>query len=112
MKDIGAINETEKIMATIKQPQVGDIVILHLADGDQIQNNYSKEMPAVVTCVFSKGPPFTINMKGIPDGPGTIWRTSIMHQQPYPNTVMAQGASWRWPDEELNRGEAKMEATD
>lgn len=93
-----------------KQPKVGDIVILHLADQDKTQNNYGTECPAIVTNVFGQGPPFTINLKGFPDGTGTIWRTSVMHQNAYPGTVIAQGPAWRWPDETLQRGTAPMEA--
>ena len=106
------VSVTQTVYNGIKQPKEGDIVILHLAESDQIQNNYSREMPAIVSRVFGQGPPFTINMKGLPDGPGTIWRTSIMHQQGYPGSVMAQGASWRWPEEKLQRGSAPLEAVE
>ncbi len=99
-------------MATIKQPKVGDIVIFHLSDGDTIQNNGSKEMPAIVTRVFFQGPPYTINLKGIPDGTGTIWRTSVMHQEGISGAVIAQNPGWRWPDDDLNRGVAPMAATE
>lgn len=93
-------------------PKLGDIVILHLADNDQIQNNYSKEMPAIVTRVFDGNPHGMINMKGLPDGAGTIWRTSVSYQNPVGGFVMAQGPSWRWPDEPLERGNAPMETSE
>ncbi len=101
-------------MATIKTPKLGDIVIFHLSDGDTIQNNYSKEMPAIVSGIFgiTKEPPHLVNLKCFPDGTGTLWRTSIAHQEGIPGAVMAQGASWRWPDEELKRGVAPMAATE
>lgn len=106
------IKVKQTIIDGIKQPEVGDIVILHLADGDEIQNNGSREMPAVVTRVFFIGPPFTINLKGLPDGTGTIWRTSVLHQEGIHGAVIAQGPSWRWPSEDLNRGTAPMGQTD
>lgn len=90
-------------------PKVGDIVILHLGDNDQIQNNYAKELPAIVTRVWSNN---CVNLKGIPDGPGTVWRTSVLHQNPFPGTVNAQNPGWRFPDQELQRGQAMIEATD
>jgi len=96
----------------IKSPFVGAVVILHLGENDQIQNNNSREMPAIITHVWSKDAPFTVNLKGIPDGPGTIWRTSIMHQNPYDGVVIAQNPGWRWPDEDLQRGEAPMAASE
>src|ERR1041385_3412310 len=87
-----------------RHPRVGDSIVLHIGDGDQVQNNSAKEMAAVVARVWYDGPPFTINIKGFPDGPGTIWRTSVMHQTGLGGqTVIAQGPSWRWPDEELKR---------
>ncbi len=95
-----------------KKPKMGDIVILHLAEGDTIQNNYSKEMPAIVVASWNDQQPFLCNLKGIPDGTGTIWRTSISHQEGVHGGVIAQGASWRWPDEELKRGSAPMEASE
>jgi len=100
----------EKTYNGIKQPKVGDVVILHLAEYDQIQNNQAKELPAIVSRVFFDGPPFTINLKGLPDGPGTIWRTSVMHQEGVNGAVIAQGPSWRWPTESLKRGDAPMAA--
>lgn len=112
-KDSGSINKTERTMEnSIKPPYVGAVVILHLGEMDQVQNNQSREMPAIVTRVWSTTPPFTVNLKGIPDGPGTIWRTSVMHQNPYEGAVIAQNPGWRWPDEELKRGVAPIEATD
>lgn len=105
-------NQIFRPLKVIKQPKLGDIVILHLSDGDKIENNYTKEMPAIVTRVFTQGPPFTVNLKGLPDGTGTIWRTSITHQEGYGGAVIAQGAAWRWPDEELKRGTAPMAATE
>lgn len=96
----------------IKSPFVGAIVVLHLGDNDTIHNNNSKEMPAIITRVWSKESPYTVNLKGFPDGTGTVWRTSVMHQNPYPGTVNAQNPGWRWPDEELQRGEAPMEASE
>lgn len=109
-----AINQTEKLMATNqrKPPFVGAVVILHLGDNDNIQNNTAKECPAIITRVWSTDPPYTVNLKGIPDGPGTIWRTSVMHQNPYDGVVNAQNPGWRWPDEELQRGSAPMVAQD
>lgn len=96
-----------------KAPYVGAIVIMHLADTDQIQNNYAKEMPAIVSQVFgSSGTSGVCNLKGLPDGPGTIWRTSVMHQEGVEGAIIAQGPSWRWPDEKLKRGSAPMEQTD
>lgn len=114
-KDPEAINKTEKLMATTKRtPYVGAIVILHLAEGDQIQNNYSREMPAVICRCFggSDTPPHLVNLKGLPDGPGSIWRTSIPHQEGVEGAVIAQGASWRYPEEPLKRGEAPMAASE
>lgn len=92
----------------VKPPYVGAIVVYHLGDSEEIQNNNAKEMPAVITRVWSVTPPFTVNLKGFPDGTGTIWRTSVMHQNPYPGTVIAQQAGWRWPEEGLQRGEAEV----
>lgn len=106
------IKVTQTVYNGIKQPKLGDIVILHLADGDTIQNNNAKELPAIVSRVFFEGPPFTINLKGLPDGTGTIWRTSVLHQEGVNGAVIAQGPSWRWPDEKLKRGEAPMQASE
>lgn len=96
----------------IKIPKKGDIVILHMAEGDTIQNNYSKEMPAIVVASWNDQPPFLCNLKGLPDGTGTIWRTSVSHQQGIYGAAIAQAASWRWPDEELVRGDAPMKASE
>lgn len=98
----------------IKPPFLGAVVILHLGDGDNIQNNFFREMPALVSGMFgvSHQPPYLCNLKGLPDGTGTIWRTSISHQEGIPGAVIAQGASWRWPDEPLKRGVAPMAATE
>jgi hypothetical protein len=95
-----------------RAPYVGAVVVLHLGDHDPIQNNHTKEMPAVITRVWSTTPPFTVNLKGLPDGPGTIWRTSVMHQEGIPGAVLAQNPGWRWPDEGLARGTAEMEASE
>ncbi len=113
-KDSGSTNQTEKTVETskVKPPFVGAVVILHLGETDPTQNNQSMEMPAIITRVWSITPPFTVNLKGIPDGTGTIWRTSVMHQNPYEGAVIAQNPGWRWPDEELERGTAPMEQTD
>lgn len=107
------ITITSQITNGIRHPRLGDSIVLHIGDGDQVQNNYGKEMAAVVARVWHDAPPFTINIKGLPDGPGTIWRTSVMHQSGLGlGTAIAQGPSWRWPDEELKRGVAPMEATE
>jgi len=97
---------------SVKPPFVGAIVIYHVSDSEKVQNNGSNEMPAIITRVWSKTPPFTVNLKGLPDGTGTFWRTSVIHQNPYPGTVVAQISGWRWPDEDLQRGEASMEASE
>lgn len=96
----------------VKPPFVGAVVVLHLGDNETIQNNHAKEMPAIITRVWSTTPPFTVNLKGLPDGTGTIWRTSVMHQNPYEGAVIAQNPGWRWPDEDLQRGNAPMTAED
>jgi hypothetical protein len=96
----------------IKPPFVGAVVILYIGDNDPVQNNFLKEMPAIITRVWSTTPPFTVNLKGLPDGTGTIWRTSVMHQTPYEGAVNAQNPGWRWPDEDLKRGNAPMEASE
>lgn len=96
----------------VKMPYVGAIVIYHVSDSEKTQNNYADEMPAIVTRIWGETPGSVINLKCLPDGTGTFWRTSINHQRlgSADGPVMAQGASWRWPDEDLARGNASMEA--
>lgn len=94
----------------VRAPYVGAVVVLHLGDSDPIQNNASREMPAIITRVWSKEAPYTVNLKGLPDGSGTIWRTSIMYQEPYEGAIVAQNPGWRWPEDELVRGKAEMGA--
>ncbi len=94
-----------------KVPYIGALVVFHPSDGDApAKNNYAKEIPAIVSAVFSSSgaPPFYANLKCLPDGPGTLWRTSIPHQDGIQGAVFAQSASWRWPEEELKRGVAPM----
>lgn len=98
-----------EITQSVRVPKVGDIVILHLGDNDPIQNNYAKELPAIITRVWSNT---TVNLKGLPDGPGSIWRTSVMHQNSFPGAVIAQNPGWRFPEQDLQRGQAMTDATD
>ncbi len=101
----------------VKSPFLGAIVIYRLADYEksQINNNGSDEMPAIVTRVWGTNAQSAINLKCLPDNTGTFWRTSVQHQTfGFLNgkTVMAQGGSWRWPEEELMRGDAPVSAAD
>ena len=114
-KDPSSINETEKPMENqVKMPYVGAVVIYHVADSEKVQNNHADEMPAIVTRIWGTTPSACINLKCLPDGTGTFWRTSINHQRlgKADGPVMAQGASWRWPDEDLARGDAPMDASE
>lgn len=96
----------------VKMPYVGAIVIYHVSDSEKVQNNHADEMPAIVTRLWGTTPGSVINLKCLPDGTGTFWRTSINHQRLglKDGPVMAQGASWRWPEESVQRGDAPMES--
>jgi hypothetical protein len=101
----------------VKTPFLGAIVIYRVADyeKDQINNNGSDEMPAIVTRVWGPNAQSAINLKCLPDNTGTFWRTSVQHQTfgvADGKSVMAQGGSWRWPDEPLRRGDAPLSATE
>lgn len=118
-KDSVTTNETEKQVEIqlVKSPYLGAIVIYRIADYEkgQINNNGSDEMPAIVTRIWGRNATSAINLKCLPDNTGTFWRTSVQHQTfgvDGGNAVMAQGGSWRWPDEELKRGDAPLESVD
>lgn len=101
----------------VKDPYLGAIVIYRMADYEkgQINNNNSDEMPAIITRVWGSSAQSAINIKCLPDNTGTFWRTSVQHQTfgiKDGKAVMAQGGSWRWPDEELRRGEAPLESVE
>lgn len=101
----------------VAAPFLGAIVIYRLADYEkgQINNNGTDEMPAIVTRIWGKDAQNAINLKCLPDNTGTFWRTSVQHQTfgiADGKSVMAQGGSWRWPDEPLRRGDAPIEVTE
>lgn len=101
----------------VKTPFLGAIVIYRMADyeKDQINNNGSDEMPAIVTRVWGTNAQSAINLKCLPDNTGTFWRTSVQHQTfgvVDGQSLMAQGGSWRWPEEPLKRGNAPLSATE
>jgi len=101
----------------VKSPYLGAIVIYRMADYEkgQINNNGSDEMPAIVTRIWGTNAQSAINLKCLPDNTGTFWRTSIQHQTfgvENGKAVMAQGGSWRWPEEVLVRGNAPLEAAE
>jgi len=101
----------------VKTPFLGAVVIYRVADyeKDQINNNGSDEMPAIVTRIWGPNAQSAINLKCLPDNTGTFWRTSVQHQTfgiADGKSVMAQGGSWRWPDEPLKRGDAPLSSTE
>lgn len=99
----------------VKSPHIGAVVIFHPAADDRAarHNHYSEndeapEIAAVITAVHGQGATGSVNLKAIPDGPGTLWRTSVSHQTcginpKHPENksipVVYQQFSWRWPDE-------------
>lgn len=96
----------------IKVPQVGDVVLYRPAVMDlAARNNSTLEIPAIIVRVWGPAPGSAVNLKCIPDGPGTLWRTSINHQtlgisqnqvmkEAFPVIGDDQG-SWRYQDEDL-----------
>lgn len=98
----------------LKAPYVGAVVLFHPARDDKsAQSNYAGtpieeiSLPAIVTQVFSPESGCA-NLKVLPDGTGTLWRTSVNHQTDLLNPahpdndrvgVRSMQYSWRWPDE-------------
>lgn len=100
-----------------KVPYIGATVVFHPGDHDpNARTNRAEEIPAIIVSMFGKPEDYPlVNLKCFPDGTGTLWRTSVVHQRIMPGgtmtdgVAMAQGPSWRWPDEKLCRGTATMD---
>lgn len=74
-------------MDKTKTPHIGDIVIyktVEQQDGS-LNNNWAKELPAIVTCVWSDE---CVNLKVFSDGPYDEWRTSVLRG--------ANPGQWDW----------------
>lgn len=107
-------SEDRASLKQVKAPYVGAVVVYRPSDGSQdapARNNFAEEIPAIVTRTWGDEPNSAINLKCFPDGPGTLWRTSVQHQtlgisqeqviQDAIPVIGADGSSWRWPDEAL-----------
>jgi hypothetical protein len=91
MSQTDATNETDVV-----KPEIGGLVFFYPAVSDEAaRNNHAKVIPAIVVNTNGDNPNFSLNLHAFPDGPLSLWRTSVPHQ-----SKASEGQSYWLGDEE------------
>lgn len=68
------------------EPTIGRVVIYTFNDSELVNNNYTKEAPAIITRVWT---PTCVNLKVLTDGCHDLWKTSV--------SLGGGQHQWHWP---------------